>query len=327
MSHTLFSRPDRLHQPLYVIAPVYNSQRFRSRWRLYEDFAKHVECAGAILYTVEIAFGNRDFAVTQPGNPRHLQLRTQSELWLKEAAVNLMVQRLPASWKYVAWVDADFQFVRGDWADETIHQLQHYDIVQMYSSFQDLTPDHNPHGSSRSFADVWMQFGENVQPDAKRHGSGRGAPGCPGGAWACTRDCWNGMGGLLDLAILGADDWYMAHAITGQWRKIQWPAFHPRYIEQMGVWAERADRHMQRNVGCVKGLALHGWHGPKVQRKYGVREQILVKNQYNPDRDLVRDWQGLYRLDTRAIGLRDDIRRYFSERDEDSTHTASFASR
>jgi hypothetical protein len=61
-------------------------------------------------------------------------------------------------------------------------------------------------------------------------------------------------------------------------------------------------------------------HGPKAQRKYGVREQILAKHQYNPSQDLVRDSQGLYRLDNRAIGLRDDIRRYFAERNEDCTY-------
>src|SRR5581483_2347339 len=183
---TFFQRPDRLHDPLYVIAPVFNSQRFRSRWRLYEDFARHVACAGAILYTVEVAFGDRDFAVTQACNPRHLQLRTKSELWLKEAAINLMVQQLPRDWKYVAWIDADFQFARGDWADETLHKLQHYDLVQMYSTIQDLKPNHDPHGPSRSFADVWLEFGENVQPSVKHHGSSQGgAPGCPGGAWAC----------------------------------------------------------------------------------------------------------------------------------------------
>ncbi len=318
-SGTFFQRPDKLHHPLYVVTPVFNSQRFRSRWRLYEDFARHVECAGAILYTVEIAFGNRDFVVTRSGHPRHLRLRTKSEMWLKEAAINLMVQRLPRNWKYVAWIDADFHFARGDWADETLHKLQHYDMVQMYSSIQDLTPDHDPLGPSRSFADVWLEFGENVQPNGKRRKAPYGGPpGCPGGAWACTRDCWNGMGGLLDLAILGADDWYMAHAFTGQWDRIEWPAFHPRYRESMGVWADRADRYIKRNIGCVSGLALHGWHGPKVHRKYGTREQILVKYQYNPERDLFRDWQGLYSLDPQRIGLRDEIRRYFAERSEDS---------
>ena len=75
---TLFSRPDRLHDPLYVVTTVFNATRYRSRWRLYEDFAKHVAEAGAILITVEIAFGERDFAVTQADDPRDVQLRTDS---------------------------------------------------------------------------------------------------------------------------------------------------------------------------------------------------------------------------------------------------------
>src|SRR3954466_3874591 len=113
---TLFGRPDRLADPLYVVTPVFNACRFRSRWKLYEDFVRMVEHSGAILYTVEVAFGDRDFVVTQPDNPRHLQLRTWHEIWLKEHSINLLVERLPRDWKYCAWVDADVFFSRYDWA-------------------------------------------------------------------------------------------------------------------------------------------------------------------------------------------------------------------
>src|ERR1700684_2396379 len=90
---TIFQRPDQLPYPLYVVTTVFNSPRYRSRWRLYEDFAKMVAEAGAILYTVEVAFGDRAFAVTEASNPRHIQLRTNTELWFKEQAINLGVAR------------------------------------------------------------------------------------------------------------------------------------------------------------------------------------------------------------------------------------------
>src|SRR5690348_15719817 len=137
----MFSRPDRLHDPLYVICPIFNATRYRSRWRLYEDFAKHVHEAGAVLITVEAAFGERDFVVTQADDPFDVQLRTQSELWLKEKMINIGFMRAAAfGAKYLAWIDGDTHFSRNDWADETLHQLQHYNFVQMWSQYQDLTP-------------------------------------------------------------------------------------------------------------------------------------------------------------------------------------------
>src|SRR5947209_3423183 len=59
----MFERPDIVHEPLYVITPVFNPERYRQRWKLYQDFAHRVVQAGAVLYTVEATFGNREFSL------------------------------------------------------------------------------------------------------------------------------------------------------------------------------------------------------------------------------------------------------------------------
>ena len=71
-------------------------------------------------------------------------MRTRDELRHKENLINLGVARLPADWKYVAWVDADVQFARPDIVTETIQQLQHFGVVQMFSQATDLDPQHQP---------------------------------------------------------------------------------------------------------------------------------------------------------------------------------------
>lgn len=43
-------------------------------------------------------------------------------------------------------MDADVQFSRADWAQETVQQLQHYHVVQMWSMCQDLNVDHEVMG-------------------------------------------------------------------------------------------------------------------------------------------------------------------------------------
>jgi hypothetical protein len=314
---TFFGRPDRVTDPLYVICPIYNPIRFRNRWKLYQDFKKRVHEAGAILITVELAFGNREFSVTEADDPFDLQLRTSHELWHKERLVNLAVERLPSDWRYVSWIDSDFRFARDDWANATVHALQHYHVVQMYSQLQDLTDDQQACGPvHRSFMDVYVNGADPTSGEAyDSYGSGR--PGTPGGAHACTRWAWDALGGLIDIGILGSGDWYMSLGLTGQIERALKPNFHPQYKHLLRIWQERAERHIQRNVGVVEGLALHYWHGPKAKRGYGTRNEILANHQFNPDVDLKRDWQGVYQLTERSIGLRDDIRSYFRARRED----------
>lgn len=338
---TLFQRPDRVTDPLYVVTPIFNPIRWRSRWKLYEDFARRVAAAGAILYTVEAAFGNREFALGEHEGlhgygDKFVQLRVSNELWLKENLINVGVQHLPKDWKYVAWVDADVLFAREDWANETIQQLQHYKFVQMWSQYQDLTPDYEVNGLTRSFMDCYMHGGEG-RPGAKLakrfetaqypYGSGdptRGYPGAPGLAWAARRDAWDEVGGLLDFTILGAGDWYMAHALTGRLSSVSRPKAHSAaFVRMMQEWEARAERHVRRNVGVVKGLALHHWHGSKKHRLYKTRDEILVQCGYDPTLDLKRDSQGVYQLSDqhtqRSIRLRDELRRYFRQRNEDGT--------
>ncbi len=326
---TLFQRPDQVPARLEVITPIYNPRRWRSRWKLYEDFAKRVHNAGARLWTIEVAFGDRDFAITSPTHPQHLQLRTRYELWLKERLINLAVAHLSVrapGWKYVAWVDADVLFARPDWANETIHQLQHHPFVQMWSQYQDLSAGYELlGGASDSFA---QRYAKGRPQPAIVNGKGgdyhpggpppKCYPGAPGLAWAATRAGWDTTGGLLDCCILGAGDWYMAHALVGKLDAISMRAqFTPAYKRRMLDWAERA-KHLHRNVGVVPGLALHYWHGPKAKRGYKTRDQILVDAQYNPDAHLTVDAQLCYQLRDDAIELRDGLRGYFSQRDEDA---------
>lgn len=333
-----FRRPDHVDAPLYVVTPIFNPVRFRSRWRLYHDFAKMVADAGAILVTVELAFGDRRHVLTEPRNPHHIQLRTKDELWFKENAINAAVSRLPSDWQYVAWVDADTRFVRDDWANETIHRLQHYDVVQMWSQYQDLNPAMELVGTAPGFVHTTLTLTidllhawiactctqtpcecKPLYPYTKPRPGQKGYPGAPGLAWACTRDAWNTMGGLLDTCILGAGDWYMAHGLYGLINdRMVNRNNHARYRETIFRWQERALR-LRKNVGTVPGLALHYWHGPKVHRKYGTREQILIDTQFNPESHLSRDWQGLWQFTPDApIALRDRVRQYFSERNEDA---------
>jgi len=321
-ARTFFQRPDRLPYPLYVVCPIFNAWRWRSRWRLYQDFEKRVADAGAILYTVEAAFGDRRFVVTEAGNPRHIQLRLNDhqDLWLKENLINIGVSRLPADWWAVAWIDGDVTFRRDDWANETLHALQHWPIVQMFSQAVDTGPDHEllPNATGLSFG--WCH---TQHLPVRIRGGKKGDPYVrmphPGFAWACRRTFWDAIGGLIDWSILaGGSDWHMAYGFIGE---IEWtlsPRHTPGYLRMMREWARRATAACAGHMGVVKGLVLHDWHGHKVQRGYDQREALYVNAKFDPLTDLRRDWQGLWMLNSERAALREAVSASLRARNEDT---------
>ncbi len=299
-------------EPLHVVTMISNPVRYASRYALYREFRARLEAAGVRLMTAEIAFGDRPFAITAPGDPWAVQLRTIDELWHKENAINIAISRLPSDWKYVAWIDADVSFVRPDWAEETVHRLQHHHVVQMFDHAIDLGPEMQTVQTHSSFVGNYLRGA----PRGRRYEHWH-----PGYAWAATREAIDMMGGLLDWAILGAADHHMAVCMIGGLGEdycTPTSRLSPRYVRKLQVWQERSVASLKRDIGVVPGTLLHYWHGKKKDRRYGDRWQILTRNSYDPDAHLRRDWQGLWQLADDAWKLRDDIRGYFRARNEDS---------
>lgn len=305
-------RPDLLH----VVTCISNPIRYQSRWRLYERFATEMQRAGVHLVTVELAYGDRPFAVTSADNPDHVQVRTACELWSKENLLNIGIARLPAHWRYVAWIDADVQFQNPDWAAETVERLQLFSVVQLFSHAHDLDPDHQVLECKKPKTGFMYAYWEGL-PSSKGYDDGNWHPGY---AWAIRRDSFRALGGLMDFCILGSADRHMAMALVGKAELSINRALTPAYKKRVLAWQERAERHLRRNVHYVPGLLTHWWHGKKRDRRYVERWQILKRWQFDPDLDLCRDWSqsGLIELTDRSVGLRDDIRRYLRARNEDS---------
>ena len=303
--------------PLYVVIPIINPSRYRSRYGLYRDFAKYITDAGAVLYTVEAAYGDRDFEITDASNPQHIRLRTNHEIWHKENLINIGVSRLPADWKYVAWIDADVQFARPDIVTETIHQLQHFSVVQMFAHSTDLGPRHEPLNAFEGFVAQWIRHGGRASATMEEYSVWH-----PGYAWACRRDAWDHLGGLIDFGIVGSADRYMAYGLVGEIAESLSPEILqacPTYADWCFEWQARAESYIKRNIGFVDGLLLHYFHGSKKKRGYVNRSTILWDNGFDPAKDIKRDWQGLWQLTDQKIHLRDGLRAYFRSRDEDST--------
>lgn len=307
----------RTDNTLHVVAVISNPIRYQSRWRLYEAFAKHMDSydVDVHLHTVEAAFGDRHHEVTAADNPDHLQLRTRSEIWHKENMINLGVRHLlPVDWKYMAWVDADVEPMNPDWAQETMHQLQHHPVVQLFENVVDLGPRNNVVQTHSGFAKLY-RTGVRFQRHA---GEREYAYAHSGYAWACTRTWWENVGGLIDRAVLGAADHHMAWAMIGQAEVSIPKKIHPNYRKMVLDWQTRCVRATAGNLGFVEGTLKHFWHGPKAKRMYRERWQILQDHQYDPEADVAYDGQGLLELQANKPGFKRDLQEYFRVRSEDS---------
>lgn len=305
----------------YVIAVCSNPVRYKSRYALFKKFQEHMKASGATLFTVEMAFGRRPFELTEPHNSLHLQLRSIDEIWHKENMINLGIQRLTQmypDWKYLAWIDADIEFMDRNWVENAVHQLQHYQVIQMFENCIDMGPTGEALATHYSFMSQYLK-GKPYNYKASNKYCNQWHPGY---AWAVNREGLDHMGQLIDIAILGAGDNHMAHALIGKLDGTLAKGLHPNYIKRLNLWQSQCEKYIRRDVGFLPGTLLHGWHGKKKDRKYHDRWKILVENQYDPEADLKRDAQGLYQLvdhgDLRSVRFRDQIRNYFRCRNEDS---------
>jgi hypothetical protein len=142
--------------------------------------------------------------------------------------------------------------------------------------------------------------------------------GAPGGAWAFRREAFDAVGSLLDICILGAADSHMVLGLVGKTseRHHEVVGCGDAYRDAILNWQMRA-RVLNYNIGCVDAHVMHHWHGPKARRGYPDRWKILQRNHYNPHIDVFRDHRGVLQLSPNKPNLRDDIRAYFRQRNED----------
>jgi hypothetical protein len=295
---------------LDVIAVISNPARFDRRYKLFNEFCDRMKSTPNVrLTTIELQQRARPYATDAT-----IKFKAKSELWYKENLINVAVQHLPADWEYVAWIDADIEFQNKDWAQETIEQLQTYKIVQLFSHAIDLGPKEETMQVHTGFCYLYVNGVEmnNYRPGTPYRN------GHTGYAFAMTKNTYNDMGGLLEIGILGSGDAHMCMAWIGQVKRTLNSKLHKNYKEICIAYEERCERHIKRNIGYVNGTILHAYHGRKHDRAYSSRWIILIENAFDPLRDIKKDNNNLWQLEDNKSRLRDDIRRYFRQRNEDS---------
>jgi hypothetical protein len=243
----------------------------------------------------------------------HFRFSYPTTIWLKENLINLAAKRLPPTWKYMAWVDADLTFVNDQWVRDTIKSFCNYDVVYLWETCVNLGKD----GDAQDKID--KSFGYmHTRSKYPYHQRAKYGFWHPGYAVACTRKAYEQMDGVFDYGILGSGDRHMALALIGH---VEWSApgnIHKGYLQRLREFQKRA-RGLR--LGYVPGTIIHHWHGDKADRKYVERWDILTKGAYDPTTDLVRTGEGQLHLTTTAsTRLEPQIVEYFRGRKEDGVN-------
>lgn len=313
------------YDKFHVIAVISNPVDYKSRYNNYKIFEESIKRKGAHFWTVEMATGARLHKVTETGNEKHIQLwqtAVEGEVWHKEQLINYgfhYVVRNAPDCRYLMWADADLLF-ENDMLEKTIQALQHWPIVQAWSHLHSLDNYGHTINTFKSFMYCRATQESSSQP---------GYPprmGSPGGAWAFRREMLNMMGSaisgpIIDFGICGSGDVYFANAVTGNIERSCKKKFHPNYLKWLRQYAENVDYVVKRNVGYVSNTVRHLYHGHHETRGYEWRDNVLIRNHFDPETDLTKDIYGIWRLvvkTPRQIQLRDDLRAYFRSRNEDT---------
>ena len=315
------------NEKLYVVSVISNPQKFKRRYELYYKYKKLMLVnEDVILYTVELAIGQRDFVITINKNCpicsdvqsccfcdkcHSIRVRSNSELWHKENLINIGVAHLPEKWNYIAWIDADISFANTNWAKDTIEALQHHHVVQLFQNAIDLGPNDEFLNKFDGFAYKFRTV--DIKLLNKNYQNWH-----PGYAWACTKYAWNSFGGLIEFAILGSADRSMVYSWIGLVEKSIPKGINKNYIEMLKAFQEKCNLSICRNIGYVNGTILHNFHGAKQNRQYGSRWQILVRNDFNPITDIKKNSQGILEFTGNKPNLIFEINKYFIQRNEDS---------
>jgi hypothetical protein len=311
----------------------FNHNRFDNLRENFMRFRAEMEArSDVVLHIGELQLPGMPFEVTDPGNPYHVQLTSDSEFFHKENLVNVVVQNSVTpnfpDWDTMAWIDADVSFLNQDWVSDTFHQLARYPVVQMWSTALDLGPDGEPlrfKAAPGESDTAVMSFARCVRErKVESYQYTTATTWHPGYAWAMTRTLWDQLGGLLDISILGAGDHHMAWAFAGKAQQGVHGGMPKDYTETCLKWLYNAKHTVNGNLGYVPGTIMHHWHGAKSSRMYVERWDYLVRNAFEPNKDLIRRPDGLLEFAGNKPQLRDDCREYLWRRNDDCNVTEEF---
>jgi hypothetical protein len=284
----------------------------------YKEFQENLHRQGVRLYTVELAFFDRDYLLnpivdwepTYTHLPIYLKLRSNTVLWHKESLLNELVKKLPPHIKKVAWLDSDIFIQDDSWARRTSELLDEDKLVQIGSNFHFLKENgEKERPSMRSIAYAYKNSPDK-QCDFKYNHVGLG--------WAANRDFFDKVG-LFDYDVTGAGDTITYYSAGGlmdlkgtKWIRNVYQKKCPTILDHVTKYAEKSYSYTKGKVNYLDVDVRHMYHGPRGRRGYYSRMDLLKGIDFN--NDIFRDTSGLFEWKDKRRNKPFEV--FFSMKDE-----------
>lgn len=217
-------------------------------------------------------------------------------MFQKEALINKCLNEVSDKIKYFVWMDHDIIIEDKDWIEKSIEKIKNnVKCVQLFKEIYYLGPDQK------------IIFSDYGRVAYFSHGA-------PGGAWIASIDFLKEIGGLADKTIVGGgDECFVTSVLPGsnvfKYDNKKLIEHNTKYILNI------------RSKGYVCSFldseSFHIYHGTIVNRKYGIRGEILKKQDYNPYEDVLINSDGILEWSSYKPELHKLVKEYFRNRKED----------
>lgn len=292
-----------------VITSHFNPANWTSTRDNYRRFLHEMTWWRVPVFSAEIAFDGQAWA----SDLSWLKIRgtVNNIMWQKERLLNLIVERLPAQFTKIAWIDADMLYLDRFWVEKTIKALETHTLVQIWNKWHCTGPDGN-------IVETLNTVGENGKEYISRRAWS------PGGAWAGHRRVFP----LYDRHVVGSGDNSCFEGWTGIYNTSQSHCelqYTEKMREDLYEWSADAYSKVKGDIGTVPFDAVHLFHGSRKDRAYRERWKPMIECDFDPKKHVTIDHNGLLAWTSETPPeIVTHLKSYFSSRLEDS-HERDYA--
>jgi GR25 family glycosyltransferase involved in LPS biosynthesis len=295
-------RDDKIVPKLAVITTFFNPNNYVNLKYNYLTFSKKIK-EKCDLFTIELSYDNNFFIEDE--NVVRIKGNETNILWQKERLLNILLEKVPQEYTNIAWVDCDIIFENENWVNDVNQKLQEYKILQLFEKAKRLNKDGNIGLVSKSIVKVSSDL--NRIEDSL-------STGITGFAWAGRREVLEKIN-FLDTQIIGGADALMYYSFVNKKNTITHKKMNPEWIKVYKEWHKKSLTEVNHSINFISGDIIHLYHGEQKNRNYNNRYEILNKEGFNPEIDLILDKNNLWKF--KNVMLSQKMSEYFESRDED----------
>lgn len=293
---------------LCVITVFFNPAKYKSLLRNYLIFRENLKKQNVKLITIELTFFNR---LPELNFPEVIHLNSNSIMWQKECLINYAINHIDC--EKFAWVDCDVLFSNDNWVNDTSKKLDSVDVVQLFKRVYYLPKGHMSYNKQHDIMVQSVIWQAKTYKNWLNRRKNKELPfSSPGFAWAAKKSSF--QNGLYDLNIVGSGDTFMVDCLLNSWDIHGFAKkFTPSMKSHMIEWLSK---EKNKTFDFLPDDIYHLNHGSLKNRAYMDRHNILLDNDFDPTKDIVKT-NGVLEWSTNKINMHKSIEQYFFNRNED----------